>query len=341
MNYLHLADCHLSGINKFNKSFSRLIREKNRQSFAQILEKNKDLDFILIAGDLYERNIFTFSDYKKMFSIMEDFGKDIYYVTGNHDYISDDNQIFFNYKPKNLHIFPSDRVSFFEKENYRIYGISYADRIFQNENFDYNIGLDHSYNNILLLHADVFSKNTTYLNLDLEKIKSLGFDYVALGHIHKREKFYDNIYYAGSIEPGSFKDIYTYGYNLIKEGQVEEIDSSLLKFYEMDLKDKYFVKEDQVIDYINTRLKNKENFLRLIVNEDFSFDLDRIKEKTRVSFIEKIVKEDTSYQDLEDIFPDSLLSKYKAYFESLDMTDPLNEKTLQVGLDAILRSKYD
>ncbi|MDU1687934.1 MAG: type II 3-dehydroquinate dehydratase, partial [Clostridium perfringens] len=91
-------------------------------------------------------------------------------------------------KPKNLHIFSSEKFDFFEYENVRIYGISYNDRIFD-KNFNYNIGLDYNFYNIFLGHGQFNENNSTYMNLDLEKIKNLKFDYVGLGHIHKREEF--------------------------------------------------------------------------------------------------------------------------------------------------------
>lgn len=66
---------------------------------------------MLVAGDLYERSLFTLKDYKELFHKIADFGKDIFYVAGNHDYIGEGNETIFKMKPDNLHIFPSKILS--------------------------------------------------------------------------------------------------------------------------------------------------------------------------------------------------------------------------------------
>ena len=62
MKFIHLADVHLADNLNFKSDLSSLIRMKNKESFYRILEENQDVDFILIAGDLYERDSFTLND---------------------------------------------------------------------------------------------------------------------------------------------------------------------------------------------------------------------------------------------------------------------------------------
>lgn len=337
MKFIHLADCHLGDSFNFKSGLSNKIRNNNLESFKKILVNNIDVDFLLIAGDLYERSLFTLKDYTNLFDVIESFGKDVFYVTGNHDYIGDGNKSIFKLKPENLHIFTDDKLEFYEINSTRIYGISYKDRIFNGE-FNYDINLDENFFNILLVHGTINEANSNYLNLNLEKLKAMGFSYVALGHIHKYENFGGNIYYSGSIEPSDFSDIYDYGYILYDNGNISHIASSVMKFHDLKYNLADFESEDDLIYHINTNLsENKENYLRL--NLDGNVNQKKFKNALRSSYVEiKVNKEEPLY-NLVNLYPNSLLKKYYEKFPK-NLTE--NEKrALELGLDAIYRSKDD
>lgn len=337
MKFIHLADCHLGDRFDFKSGLSNQIRENNKKSLEDILRNNKDLDFLLIAGDLYERSLFTLKDYKELFDCIEDFGKDVFYVAGNHDYIGEENEAIFKMKPTNLHIFNYENLEYYEINSTRIYGLSYRDRIFS-KHFSYDIDLDSDYFNILLVHATINNPESPYLNLNLDKLKKIGFDYVALGHIHKWENFGNNIYYAGSIEPSDFSDIYDYGYILFDQGEITHIDSSIMQFYNVELGLDNFKDENELISYVNSKLKsNKENYLRL--NIDGTVNTKKIKERIRANHLEISLTEAESLYDLVNLYPNSLLEKYwKKFPEELSDTE---KRALELGLDAIYRSRDD
>ena len=270
MKFIHLADCHIGDSLAFDRNLSNKIRKNKKESFENILQTNKDLDFLLIAGDLYERSYFTISDYKDIFSKIEEFGKDVFYVAGNHDYLGKEDDLIFALKPSNLHLFSTSALEYYEISNTRIYGISYNDRIFKKE-FPYELRLDDNFFNILLVHATINDNNSNYLNLNLEKIKNMGFDYVGLGHIHKWESFGSNIYYSGSIEPSDFSDIYDYGYLLYDKGEVNHQDTSIMKFYDLKLTHDDFRTEEDLIYYLKNKLDfDKENYLRLRIDKNIN-----------------------------------------------------------------------
>lgn len=337
MKFIHLADCHLGDRFDFKSGLSNQIRENNKKSLEDILRNNKDLDFLLIAGDLYERSLFTLKDYKELFDCIEDFGKDVFYVAGNHDYIGEENEAIFKMKPTNLHIFNYENLEYYEINSTRIYGLSYRDRIFSKD-FSYDIDLDSDYFNILLVHATINNPESPYLNLNLDKLKKIGFDYVALGHIHKWENFGNNIYYAGSIEPSDFSDIYDYGYILFDQGEITHIDSSIMQFYDVELGLDNFKDENELISYVNSKLKsNKENYLRL--NIDGTLNTKKIKEGIRVNHLEIRLTEAESLYNLVNLYPNSLLEKYRKKFPQ-GLSD-MEKRALELGLDAIYRSRDD
>ncbi|MFO3716311.1 exonuclease SbcCD subunit D [Anaerococcus cruorum] len=335
MKFIHLADAHLSDKSNFDNSLGSVIRKKSWESFENIFNENKDVDFALIAGDLFERLYFSSKDFDKLFKIFDNFGKDIYYVTGNHDYFDSYNTIFLNNKPNNLHIFTEENLSLFEKDNMRVYGLSYKDRIYKND-FPYDLKLDKKFFNILLVHGDISPSPTNYLDLDPARLQEIGFDYVALGHIHKAANIY-NIYYPGSTEPHDFSDIYDYGYIRYDEGEISQIDSSLIKFIDLDIYPNEYESSEDILKYINDSLSDKLNFIRLNLKEKSDLDTRILKKKINADYLE--IKEDfkENASIAINLYPNSLLSKFSKSFEGKD--DEISKLAYELGLEAILRSK--
>ena len=335
MKFIHLADAHLSDKSNFDNSLGSVIRKKSWESFENIFNENKDVDFALIAGDLFERLYFSSKDFDKLFKIFDNFGKDIYYVTGNHDYFDSYNTIFLNNKPNNLHIFTEENLSLFEKDNIRVYGLSYKDRIYKND-FPYDLKLDKEFLNILLAHGDIGPSPTNYLDLDPARLQEIGFDYVALGHIHKVANIY-NIYYPGSTEPHDFSDIYDYGYIRYDEGEISQIDSSLIKFIDLDIYPNEYESSEDILKYINDSLSDKLNFIRLNLKEKSDLDTRILKKKINADYLE--IKEDfkENASIAINLYPNSLLSKFSKSFEGKD--DEISKLAYELGLEAILRSK--
>ena len=335
MKFIHLADAHLADKSSFDNDLGSIIRKKSWESFENIFKENIDVDFALVAGDLFERLYFSSKDFDRLFKIFENFGKDIYYVTGNHDYFDSYNTIFLNNKPNNLHIFTEENLSLFEKENIRVYGLSYKDRIYKND-FPYDLKLDKEFFNILLAHGDIGPSPTNYLDLDPARLQEIGFDYVALGHIHKAANIY-NIYYPGSTEPHDFSDIYDYGYIRYDDGEISQVDSSLMKFIDLDIYPNEYENSEDILKYINDSLSDKLNFLRLNLKEKSDLDMRNLKKRINADYLE--IKEDfkENASSAINLYPNSLLSKFSKIFEEKD--DEISKLAYELGLEAILRSK--
>lgn len=337
MKFIHLADVHLADSYNFDKILSKKIREASWQSLSNILNSNKDVDFALIAGDLFERSYFTASDFKRLFSIFEDFSKDIYYVSGNHDYFDSYNSIFLENSPENFHVFGSENLEVFEKDKLRVYGISYKDRIFSKD-LDLAIKLDDEFFNIFLIHGDVDRDKSNYFSLNSQIIRDKSFDYIAMGHIHKAHSI-DGIYYPGSVEPHDFTDIYDYGYIRYDDGKVSFIDSSILKFYDMSVNFRDFDNEDDLLNFINQKLLDKKNIVRLEISSDKEIDERFIRNNIDAIYKEIHIKNERDLSDMVRLFPNSLLSLYSQKFDN--SSGEIEKLALDIGLDAILRSKDD
>ncbi|MDK7354710.1 DNA repair exonuclease [Peptoniphilus harei] len=205
MKIIHTGDLHLK---KFYKGrlpleVSNKLLEDSWRALFEVFEFSKEVqaDIILIAGDLFEREFFDLRDLNRFLDLVKRVKAKVFIAFGNHDYLSEDNLFLKVNLPENLYIFKNE-LDYFEisELKIRVYGISYDSFAFKR---DFNeIKLDEKFINIGLFHSDL--KDERYLPLSKDFLEK--FNYVALGHIHKRGKVFDNTYYSGSLIPLSFKD---------------------------------------------------------------------------------------------------------------------------------------
>lgn len=205
MKIVHISDLHLK---KFYNGdlpieITKELIEDVWKSFYEVSKYiNKiSADIVLIAGDVYEREFFNMSDMNRFLEIIKSIDAKVFISCGNHDYLDDDSLWNRVELPKNLYVFTNE-FSYVDLEDLgaRIFGISY-------DSFKFNKILEepqlsHEHKNILVIHSDL--KDDRYLPLSKDFLNK--FSYVALGHIHKRQKVMDRVFYSGSIEPHSFKD---------------------------------------------------------------------------------------------------------------------------------------
>lgn len=107
----------------------------------------------------------------------------------------------------------SSRVEKVEFENVCIYGYGFEDFYMSPKSLDELKIADNDKINILLTHADldgVANNGTRYNPVSRTMLHGLGYDYIALGHIHKRECD-RNIVYPGSLASLGFDELGEHG----------------------------------------------------------------------------------------------------------------------------------
>ncbi len=226
MKFLHISDTHFGNLYK-NLDFevSKKLREDRIMRFRYVVDYaiNNKIDFIVHSGDFFDTVKIDYKDYiyiedelKKLLKNKIDF----YFIRGNHD--KKDGILF--EELDNVYEFSNDEVTIYEKGDYAIHGISHKYNDIRNP-----IEMIHKIENkknILLLHSNVDgSKNSNYMPTTLKELKSLDFDYIALGHIHKPTEFTNNIIYSGSLSPVSKKDLGSRGFY-----EVEILNTVVSKF---------------------------------------------------------------------------------------------------------------
>ncbi|MGO3752224.1 MAG: metallophosphoesterase family protein [Peptoniphilaceae bacterium] len=345
MKILHTADLHLARFYRgaLPKEKTILRREELWKSFENTVEyiNNNKIEIFLLCGDIYEREYFTDLDMKRFRDILNTLkNTEIFIIGGNHDYIDKDspiNQIEFN---DNVHIFREEEYFQIDKYNLRVYGLSWDKPFDYKSEIDFNI--DKNFKNILMLHGSTISKSHFYLEKD--KLEKLGFDYIALGHIHIRQKIGDNIYYAGSPEPVSFKDLGEHGFieiSLLNEKiDINFKGESIRKYLKHDLK---IEAEDNLIEIeskiINVLKGNENNFNYLELTgyyKDPNYLLDYLNTRLDYFYLD-IVNNLRPFYNLDNLYrenKDNILGKF--ILESKD--DP---EMLDYGIRALMEAKNE
>ncbi|MFN2359255.1 MAG: exonuclease SbcCD subunit D [Desulfotignum sp.] len=198
ITFIHTADIHLDsplkGLEAHEDAPVQEIRKATRRAFDNLinLAVEKAVDFVLIAGDLYDGD---WKDYNTGLFFADRMGKlsragiRVFIVSGNHDAASQITRVM--PLPENVTLFSHKAPESVVLDNIGvvIHGRSYAARAVT-DNLAAGYPLFHAgYFNIGLLHTALTGRegHEKYAPCTLDDLTSRGYDYWALGHVHKRE----------------------------------------------------------------------------------------------------------------------------------------------------------
>lgn len=214
MRVLHIADVHL--LMEPEKGTPLATKRKNEitDTFREVIEIcNRDgVDLLLIAGDLFHRQplVRDLKEVDYQFSKLK--GTRVVLIAGNHDYIGARSHyrdfewcagVYFLGEEEITHVtFPDLRAT--------VYGFSYHTRDIRDARYD-DVKAVGDGMQLLLAHGG----DPKNVPMNFKRIAANGFEYVALGHIHKPEILADNMAYAGSLEPLDKNETGPHGYMLV------------------------------------------------------------------------------------------------------------------------------
>ena len=201
IRFVHTADLHLDTPFKKLSNWNVELASKLKQATCDSLEKIVDLcleeevNFLIISGDIFDSENQSLIAQSKFFDELQRLSdKDIYtyFVCGNHDPL--DSWLDVHQIPDKVFRFGGSTVESktYSKNNTRladIYGISYKQKV-----VDSNLALGFQLKDqpapisIAVLHGTIGTseQHENYAPFSTGDINNKGFDYWALGHIHKR-----------------------------------------------------------------------------------------------------------------------------------------------------------
>ena len=344
MKFVHLSDLHLG-----KRLLERSLIEDQECLLKKIINiiRQEEPDSILIAGDIYDKSIPSAEAVELFDSFLSELAKEkqeVFMVSGNHDSaerIAFGSSIFtnsgihispvYNGKIEPVHFKDADLwlVPFIKPANVKRF---YPDREISTyaDAFEAAIGdmdLDEDRINIMVAHQFVTGAEKGGSeemsiggvdNIDASLMKD--FDYVALGHIHKKQMMGQRIRYCGTPMKYSFseisnrnsvtviditkKDLQIREIDLVPKRDLKEIRGSFDEvmneayYAGMDLEDYYHIilTDEQDIPEGATKLRSVyRNLLKL------DYDNTRTRNQNRVTSID-LAEEKTTLELFDDFY---------------------------------------
>lgn len=242
LTFLHAADLHIGapfrGLRALSEEWARRLTEAIPAAWDRVVELavTRHVDFVVVSGDIFDSVRASYRDYLRFFeglNRLDAEGIPSYLCTGNHDPLSLWQQDFFALPPSAI-MLAADRPDFalFEKEDRPlaiIGGRGYPNKVWSpNENIAEGITRAAAIRALGPRVAEApYAVGVLHTGLTLDPVKApsnpmellrAGFDYWALGHIHKRwvnDERAPRIAFSGCIQGRDVRETGPRGVNLV------------------------------------------------------------------------------------------------------------------------------
>ena len=198
--FLHTADIHLDSpllnLDKYDDAPREEFRSATRRAFDNIVDLaiDESVSFVLVAGDLYDGDCADFHTPRHLRRQMRRLGEHgirVFVIQGNHDAANKMRKAFRLEMPENVHLFLTNKpeTKLIEELSVAIHGQGFAKReITEDLSKSYPDAVT-GHVNIGILHTScgAHDQHDTYAPSSVKGLTSKGYDYWALGHIHKHE----------------------------------------------------------------------------------------------------------------------------------------------------------
>ena len=359
MKFVHIADMHFDSpfVNLSEKDImGDLRRLEQRKVFKKIIEyiKENNIKYFFISGELYEYKYIKQSTIDYINKLFEEIPEtNIYIAPGNHDpYTKNSYYNKYNWS-KNVKIF-GPKVEKIETQDANIYGYGFDDFYCSDSGVE-NIEIEQTEKpNILIIHGNIDGstiEDMQYNSMSKKMLQEKGFDYVALGHIHKKDyntEENQKIVYPGSTISLGFDELGEHGM-IVGDLEKNKLETQFIK-----LDDKQFTKrelnvdsiysKEELIEKINELEIEENNYVEIILIGNRNFEINKydlikyilnnniikIKDNTKIAYnLEKLENENT----LKGLFIKEMNKKLKN--AETEEEKEIIEKSIEIGLASL------
>ncbi|MDF2540825.1 MAG: hypothetical protein K0S47_543 [Herbinix sp.] len=353
MKFIHIADVHLGATPDSNYPWGMEREKEIWNSFDEIVRIcNQDkIDLLLIAGDLFHKQPLL-RELKEVNYILSKLTTAMaVIIAGNHDYIgprSHYEEFIWNDRVTFITSAAPDSI-YFPHLNTEVYGFSYHTRDIKEPLYDTLLPKRDDRIHILLAHGG------DELNIPINKrrVSDAGFDYVALGHIHKPEMIKDRMAYCGSLEPLDKTEIGERGYILgeitkdMKESQtkITFIPSSVRQYIRLKLEVNQDTTNGSLSDQAREaiHISGKQHIYHFILegyrDEAVHFDKEALLKLGNVIEVTDRTVPDYDFEALYQENTDNMIGLYIKRIRENAGEDEIGKKALYYGIEALLGAR--
>lgn len=353
MKFIHIADVHLGAAPDKTMPWSEERRKEIYESFYRVLTicNEKEIDLLLIAGDLFHHQPLL----RELKELNYHFSKlkhtKVVMIAGNHDYIGVRSHYADFPWTENVTLISDENMAnvYFEELQTEVYGFSYHtrnrnDAVLDDVTFEKNDRL-----HLLIAHGGD-EKN---LPFNKKKLLQSGFDYIALGHIHKPEILSERAAYCGSLEPLDKNEIGDRGYMI---GELDESTHKMVSLEFVRLSQRIYIQQEIICDKDTTngqvmdnmaafiREHGENNLYRFLlggVKEEYiEFDTESMMDLGNVVEVIDHVVLDYDFDVLYRENSDNIIGLYINKIRQNEAQTEVSKKALYYGIEALLGARH-
>ncbi len=335
MNFVHIADLHFDipfSVISDRADFGQERRIEQREAFRKVIEyvKSNNIEYLFISGDLYEHEYIRSSTIKYINEQFKEIPNTKIYITpGNHDPLVKESYYNVFKWAENVKIF-TNSVEKVENDDANIYGYGFNDFEMKDSKLDEISIEDNGKVNILITHGDIYNKSI-YNPINLNELKNKKFDYVALGHIHKRDEIY-----PGSLISLGFDEIGEHGFIY------GSINNKILKKEYINIENKEFIisefdvsnisSEEELIEKIN-QINTEDNYyeIKLIGYRSFQININMKLIKANIIKIRDNTKINIDIKENNNTLKGIFIRKLNSQLKENKINKQQYEKIFEIG----------
>lgn len=307
------------------------------------------MDILLIAGDLFHRQplLRELKEVNYLFATLEK--TQVVLAAGNHDYLKKDSHYRTFQWAKNVHMILSEQISCVEFPglSLAVYGCSYHTREIREPLYDHAVPQKRQPFEILLAHGG----DEKHIPIQKKAVASLGYDYIALGHIHKPQELVKNrVVYAGALEPIDKNDTGTHGYvmGLLSEKgcRTQFVPMASREYIHLDIEVDKRMTGHALRECIKAHIEvnGRENLYKIILtgyhDPDILFDLQDMDPYGNIIELADHTKPAYEFGKLREANKDNLLGRFIDSLRDYD-NDTIEYQALCEGVQALMETRRD
>lgn len=348
IRFIHLADVHLGAVPDRDCPWSKEREDEIWETFRRVIASisKNPVDLLFIAGDLFHRQplLRELKEVNYLFSTIPT--TQVFLMAGNHDYLKQDSFYRTFQWESNVVFFDSEDPVTVKTDGIDAYvtGLSYEHQEIREPLYDsLKPGTEEGFH-VLLAHGG----DEMHIPMDMAALAASGFDYVALGHIHKPQVIKrDKVLYPGSLEPLERNDMGNRGYveGRFEDGRVKTrfVPFACRSYQKLVLtlredSTQFSMEEMMKMDIMK---RGGKNIYRVVLQGLRAPETMIFPEKLKaLGNVVEILDETRPAYDLEALgrrYSGTLVGDFIAGFQGRELT-LVEEKALYYGLQALLET---
>ncbi len=348
MKFIHIADVHLGVEPEGLKAGSKARGKEIWEALEKIVNlcEWEEVDLLLIAGDLFHRQPLMRELKEVNFLFAKLTKTKVVFIVGNHDYLKPDSYYHTFEWAENVYPILNGHMGCveFPEWDVNVYGLSYHQKEISENLYMRMVAPRKAKKEILLAHGG----DEKHIPFKKDEMINLGYDYIALGHIHKPQTLVENkMIYAGALEPTDKNDLGPHGYvkgTIYEEVTAEFIPSAKRENIHLNLKVNEKVTNGFLKDMVRETIQKYglENIYKFVLSGfrdvDIIFELESIM---NFGNIVEIIDETKPAIDFEKLYAKNegnLIGKFIECFKDAD-EESVEKQALYEGIQALMETK--